>query len=139
MATLFNFEVYTPYRLFFSELVEVVTLTLIDGEASVYANHSPFTAPVVPCLLKIKNSSGIWKSAFTAEGILEVNSHKTILLSDSAEWPNEIDTDRASAAKERAEQTIATGMFKFEIETAVTALKRAETRLKARKEALKKS
>ena len=139
MATLFTFEVYTPYRLFLSEPVEAVTLTLADGEATIYANHSFLTAPVVPCLLKIKNSSGSWKTAFTAEGMLEVTNHKTVLISDSAEWPNEIDIDRVNAAKERAEETLASGLFKFEIDTAAASLKRAQMRLKAKKGPLKKA
>ena len=139
MATLYTFEVYTPYRLFFSEPVEAVTLTLADGEAAIYANHSPFTAPVIPCAMKIKNSSGVWKTAFTAEGILEVNNHKTILISDSAEWPNEIDIDRATAAKERAEENLAAGLFRFEMDTAAASLKRAKMRIKVKRGGLKKA
>ena len=132
MAVLFPFEVNTPYRLFFSDSVEAIILTLADGEAAVYANHSHFTAPVVPCLLKIKGRDGIWKTAFCAEGILEVKTLKTILISDTAEWPAEIDYERAMAAKTRAEEILAGGgMLKFETDTAAAALLRANMRLRA--------
>jgi F-type H+-transporting ATPase subunit epsilon len=130
MASLFLFEVYTPYRVFFSDSVEAIVLTLLDGEAAVYANHSHFTAPVIPCLLKIKDKNGVWKTAFTSEGLLEVTSHKTVLLSDTAEWPEEIDSERAKEAKERAEETLKTAMLKFETDTAAASLKRADMRLK---------
>ena len=131
MAAFFPFEVYTPYRLFFSGKVEAIILTLIDGEAAVYAHHAPFTAPVTSCLLKIKTTEGKWKTAFTADGILEVTSRKTILLSDSAEWPEEINYERANKAKEKAEEILAKGMFKFETDNAASSLRRAGMRIKA--------
>ena len=138
MAVFFPFEVHTPYRLFFSESVEAIVLTLLDGEAAIYANHALFTAPVVPCLLSIKNNKGIWRTAFTAEGLLEVTEHKTILLSDSAEWPEEIDYQRAKAAKERTEATFLNATFKFEKDTASAALRRANMRIRAWEEGQEK-
>ena len=136
MAASFVFEVYTPYRLFFSGSVQAIVLTLIDGEAAVYANHAPLTAPVVPCLLKIKDAKGNWKTAFSSEGFLEVRNSKTILVSDTAEWPEEIDYERAKEAKERAEQSLDGSIFKFEIETAKISLMRANMRIKARDEGM---
>jgi F-type H+-transporting ATPase subunit epsilon len=130
MAALFALEVHTPYRRFFSDEVEAVTLTLSDGEITVYANHSFFTAPVAAGLLKIKDNKGIWKSAFIAEGILEVKSHNTILMADAAEWPAEIDRERALAAKQKAEETINSSTFKFESGSAEAALRRANFRLR---------
>ena len=88
MTPLFTLEVHTPHRLFYSDSVEAILLTLIDGQAAIYANHSPFTAPVIPCRLKIKENNGSWRTASIAEGILEVMSRKIILISDSAEWEN---------------------------------------------------
>ncbi|MDR1929109.1 MAG: F0F1 ATP synthase subunit epsilon, partial [Treponema sp.] len=96
--TLFKFEVHTPYRRFFSGEVEAVSLTLIDGEITVYARHSFFTAPVSPGFLKIKDAKGVWQTAFTADGLLEVKGHNTILMADAAEWPGEIDRERALKA-----------------------------------------
>ena len=89
MAALFNFEVHTPSRLFYTGQVSAIILTLIDGEAGVYAGHAPFTAPVIPCALKIKDKDGNWISASVSEGILEVKKHRTFLMADTAEWPAE--------------------------------------------------
>ena len=90
--TLFPLELHTPNQLFFSGRVQAIVLTLIDGQAAVYANHAPFTAPVIPCLLKIKDKKGNWRSASLSEGILEVKNSKTILISDTAEWKDSIST-----------------------------------------------
>jgi|TergutMp193P3_1026864.scaffolds.fasta_scaffold158243_2 F-type H+-transporting ATPase subunit epsilon len=131
MAALFNFEVHTPYRPFFIGMAEAVTLTLADGEIGVYAGHSPFTAPAVSCILRIKDDRGEWKSAFITDGILEVKEHKNVLMVDAAEWPEEIDPDRARAAKQQAEASIKGASLKFELDSAKAQLRRAEYRLKA--------
>jgi F-type H+-transporting ATPase subunit epsilon len=130
MAKLFPFEIHTPYRLLYSGSVEAIVITLTDGEMGVYADHSFFTAPVVTGVLKIREKDGLWRPAFTAEGILEVTSHRTVLMADAAEWPQEIDYERALAAKRRAEEILQTAMFKFETENAKATLKRAEYRIK---------
>jgi F-type H+-transporting ATPase subunit epsilon len=126
----FNFEVHTPYRLFFSDRVEVITLTLADGEIGVYANHSPFTAPVVTCVLRIKDDKGKWRSAFVANGILEVKEIKNVLMVDAAEWPEEIDKERALLSKYEAEETLKDSQLKFEVYKAKEKLWRANCRLK---------
>jgi F-type H+-transporting ATPase subunit epsilon len=54
-----------------------------------------------------------------------------VLMVDAAEWPEEIDHDRARAAKQEAEETLATAMLKFENDNAREKLRRAEFRLRA--------
>ena len=129
--SLFNFEVHTPYRPFFTGRVEAITLTLSDGEIGVYAGHAPFTAPVASCILRIKNDKGEWKPAFITDGILEVKEHKNVLMVDAAEWPQEIDAERARTAQQRAGEDLAIASLKFEIDRAKAKLRRAEYRLKA--------
>jgi F-type H+-transporting ATPase subunit epsilon len=130
MAEYFIFEVHTPYRLFFKDKVEAISITLLDGEIGVYAHHSPFTAPVKPCLIRIKEKNGQWKTGFSSEGILEVTGSKTVLMVDAAEWPNEIDHGRALEAKQKAEADLKDSSFKFESEASKLRLGRAEMRLK---------
>ena len=115
----FTFEVHTPYRLFFTGRVEYFTLTLVDGEIGVFANHSRFIAPTLSCILRIKDNKGVLHSAFVSEGILEMKEFKTVLIVDSAERPQEIDRDRALAAKQAAEEIIKTSALKFEVERAL--------------------
>ncbi|MDR1286099.1 MAG: ATP synthase F1 subunit epsilon [Treponema sp.] len=135
MAALFPFEVHTPYRLFYSGRIEALILTLADGEICVYANHSFFTSPVRTGILTIRDGEGKKRTAFISEGILEVKSHKTVLMADAAEWPEEIDGERALAAKKRALEMLETAMLKFETNNAKASLVRAETRLRARETA----
>ena len=130
MPSLFNFEIHTPYRLFYSGKAQAITLALADGEIGIYANHAPFTGVVVTGILRIKESDGNWRAAFVSDGILEVKEHKNVLMVDSAEWPEEIDKERALLSKQEAEKTLSDANFKFETDKAKNKLRRAESRLK---------
>jgi F-type H+-transporting ATPase subunit epsilon len=132
MATLFPFEIHTPYRKFYSDAVECIVVRLIDGEIGVYAGHTFFTAPTQAGIVKIKDKKGVWQTAFATEGILEVKGHKSVLLVDAAELPKEIDYDRAIDEKKHAEDALRNGSgFSFDVERAKISLARAEARLKA--------
>jgi F-type H+-transporting ATPase subunit epsilon len=131
MAELFTFEVHTPYRLFYKDTVEAVSVTIQDGEIGVLARHEAITAPVKPCVLKIKDKDGQWKIGFSSEGILEVAGGKTVLMADAAEWPGEIDHERALEAKKQAEEVLANASFQFEADAVRLKLERAAMRLKA--------
>ncbi|MDR0663844.1 MAG: ATP synthase F1 subunit epsilon [Spirochaetaceae bacterium] len=130
MASTFTLEIYTPYRLFFSEPVEMVILTIADGEIGIQAGHDRFTAPVLCCVARIKDKTGVWKTAFLSDGIIEVKRHKSVILAVNAEWPEEIDEQRALASKNDAEKILKTKTFLFETSAAKQKLRRAETRLK---------
>jgi F-type H+-transporting ATPase subunit epsilon len=130
MSALFNFEVHTPYRPFFIGKVESIVLTLVDGEIGIYAHHAPFTAPSVSCVRRIKDDNGIIRPAFITEGILEVKDHKDVLMVDAAEWPEEIDPERARAALQKAEESLKSFPVKFEVARVKAKLRRAEFRLK---------
>ena len=130
MPVHYTFEVHTPYRPFFSGRVEMIIMKLVDGEVGIYANHSPFTAPVTACTLRIKDEKGKWRHAFITDGILEVKNHKTVLIVDTAEWPEEINRERALAAKQAAEEQLKNDLMKFEKNRFTAKLRRAECRLK---------
>ena len=130
MAALFNFEVHTTYRFFYNGKVQSVTLQLLDGEICVYAKHSAFIAPVVTGILRFKYADGKSRTAFISDGIFQVKEYKYVLMVDTAEWPEEIDRERALASKQEAEDILKDAQFRFEIEKARKKLRRAIFRLK---------
>jgi F-type H+-transporting ATPase subunit epsilon len=129
VPALFNFEVHTPRRLFYSGKAQAITLSLEDGEIGIYANHSPFTALSVTGILRINDGSG-WRAAFVSGGVLEVKEHKNVLMTERAEWPEEIDRARCLESKRQAEETLRDAHLRFEIDKAKEKLRRAECRLK---------
>jgi F-type H+-transporting ATPase subunit epsilon len=130
MSALFNFEVHTPKRLFYSGKVQAITIGLDDGEIGIYANHAPFSAHSVTGTLKIKDDSGNWRSAFVCGGILEVKEFKNVLMVESAEWPEEINVDNVLKLKKQAEEILKDTRLKFEIDKAKKQLHHAECRLR---------
>ena len=115
MAKKFNFEVVTPERLFFSEQVDSISFSTPDGEMGVLADHAPLLIAVKPCVLKITTGSSE-DCATIGEGFIEVTKEKVVAIVDSAEWPEEIDVNRATLAKQRAEEQLASQKFDLEIE-----------------------
>jgi F-type H+-transporting ATPase subunit epsilon len=128
MAEPFTLEIHTLRRLFFSGPVEEVVVALEDGECGILKNHARFTAPVVPCIVRIKKEGGEWMEAFLAEGVIEVKKHKTIILSECAERPDEIDGERARQAK--AEALLRLNEHTGDTEKLKRTIKKADLRLK---------
>lgn len=132
MANTFLLEVLTPDRSFFSGEVEVLIIETIDGQMGVLKNHIPMVVAVSIGPIKIKKD-GEWLEAVLSEGFMEVKQDKTIILCDSAEWPNEIDANRAKAAEERARERLQNQLSTVEYMRSQAALQRALSRLKVTK------
>jgi F-type H+-transporting ATPase subunit epsilon len=127
----FVFEAYTPERAFYSAEVQAVTLRMADGDITINARHDPVTGAVQIGALHIQETDGVWKTAFISSGLLEVKRSKTVLLVEAAEWPKEIDVERAKLALAAARQELKEGGASFFTRNARKKLHRAEARLKA--------
>ena len=66
-------------------------------------------------------------------GFIQVEHEYTRIITDSAEWPEEIDIERAEAAKRRAEELLRSRKSHVDIIRAEAALPRAINRLKVAK------
>ncbi len=101
----FSLKVYSPTRIFFEGDADMVELTTTEGEIGVYKNHIPMTAIVAPGILRIYKDGEV-KEATLLEGFLEILQDEIIVLSESCEWPEEIDYHRAEEARIRAERRL---------------------------------
>jgi F-type H+-transporting ATPase subunit epsilon len=133
MASNFNLEIVTPERKFFSDQVEMVILHTPDGEMGILEGHVPMVVAVGIGPVKIKKN-GEWKEAVLTEGFMEIKQDKTIILTDTAEWPQEIDINRAKAARQRAEERLQRQISQAEYVRSKAALARALARLKIAKD-----
>ena len=126
----FDIEILQPERIFLKDKVEMIVITAIDGEIGIMAYHEPIVIPIGIGKLRIKKN-GQWKEAAIAGGILEVQNNNVTILSDAVEWPDEIDKQRALAAKERAERVLQQKkLHPDEFERYQAALYRAINRLR---------
>lgn len=125
----FFLEVLTPERKFFYGEAEGVIFKTVDGEMGVLAKHAPTVVAVDVGTLKI-NSQGKWIEALVTEGFAEIMPDKVVILTDTAEYPEEIDINRAKAAKVRAEEKLQKQLSQMEYMRSKAALARAMARLK---------
>lgn len=132
MASTFKLEIVTPERMFFSGDVETVVLKTPQGEIGILPGHIPLVAAVAVGPLRIKKD-GEWVEAVLTEGFMEIKQDKTIILTDTAEWPDEIDENRAEAARVRAEERLHQQISQMEYIRSQAALSRAMARLRVKR------
>ncbi len=126
----FYLEVITPERNFFSGEAECVIFKSVDGEMGVLAKHAPTVAAVNIGPLKI-NSNGKWIEAVVTDGFAKIMPDKVVIMTDTAEYPDEIDVNRAKAAKQRAEERMQKQLSQLEYMRSKAALSRAMARIRA--------
>lgn len=124
----FGLRVVTPERVFFDEPVEMVEFNTIEGEVGIYADHIPMTMIVAPGILTISQPERIRNAALHA-GFVEILKDQVTILAEIVEWPEEIDLQRAEAAKSRAEERITAKQIGTDLDRADLALRRAVARI----------
>ena len=128
MADIFKVQIITPDRIFYEGESNFVEFTTVAGEVGVYANHIPMTTVLAPGVVTIHNGEEEVVAAVHA-GIAEILGDKVTLLAEIAEWPDEIDVNRAEAAKDRAEDRIANKTADVDVARAEFALRKALIRI----------
>ncbi|GBF11818.1 F0F1 ATP synthase subunit epsilon [Tepidibacillus infernus] len=129
MSTI-RLEIVTPERKVYSDDVNMVIVRGEMGELGILPKHAPFVTPLVISPVRIKKDGKEQLIAISG-GFLEVNENKVIILAETAELPEEIDVNRAIAAKERAESRLATtGKEDWDFKRAQAALQRALNRIR---------
>jgi F-type H+-transporting ATPase subunit epsilon len=101
----FNLTIVTPERSFFSDDVDMVIVNAIEGEMAVLKNRLPIITPLKTGKIRIFKDN-IEKVAAVVDGYINVGKYSTIVVTNSAEWPEEINVERALLAKKHAEERI---------------------------------
>lgn len=128
MASTFLLEIVTPDKKFFEGDVEMVSVSGTEGQLAVLKDHIPLVTPLAVGKVRIKQNGEI-REAAVAEGYLDVGKNKTTIVTDAAEWPGEIDIERAQLARKRAEARLTEKQDTMDFQRAENALKRAINRL----------
>ena len=125
---LFKVEIITPERMFYAGDAVMIEFTTTEGDIGVYKNHIPLTAVLAPGIVTITENSGKKKAAVHS-GFAEILGDKVTLLAEIAEWPDEIDKNRAQEAKMRAERRLKMKEAGLDVKRAEIALKKALVRI----------
>ena len=125
---LFEVEIITPDRVFYKGVADMLEFNTTDGEIGVYKDHIPLTTVLGPGVVVV-HKDGEQKVAAVHAGFAEILGEKVTLLAELAEWPDEIDVNRAEAARERAEERIKTKVENLDLKRAEYALHKALIRI----------
>ena len=127
----FELKIITPDRTFFEGDVGMVEFNTTEGQIGVYRNHIPMTVIIKPGVLTITGEQ-VRKAALHS-GFAQILQDKVTILAEVIEWPDEIDLERAEAAKDRAEKLIREHASNTDIVRAEAALGRAMARINVSK------
>ena len=125
---LFKLRVITPDRVFYEGEASMVEFNTTEGEIGVYKKHVPTTVIISPGILTITEAEGMKEAALHA-GFAEILQDDVVILAEIVEWPEEIDLDRAEAARERAEERLRSKTPETDLLRAETALQRSLARI----------
>ena len=114
----------------------MVIMNTAGGQMGIMANHVPLVAALEISTVRIKHDEGTAEVAAVNGGIIQFDGHQALIAADSAEMPEEIDVQRAEAAKKRSESEIEKAKREHnqdDLARAEVHLKRATNRLNTSK------
>jgi F-type H+-transporting ATPase subunit epsilon len=122
-------EILTPTAKIYSDEVTSVRLPGVKGYFGVFPGHTPFLTTLKVGEIRIRIGDEVVYFATTG-GTADIQSDAVAVLADSAEPALAIDVTRAEKAKTRAQQRLAEGRTKWDVQRAQVALARAVNRLR---------
>ena len=125
----FELKIITPDRVFYEGEAVMVEFNTTEGEIGIYKHHIPMTVIIKPGILTITEENDETREAALHAGFVEILPDKVTIMAEIIEWPQEIDLDRAEAAKERAEERLLQKTNETDVARAETALQRAIARI----------
>jgi len=96
-------KIITPERLLLEKEVDQVTLPISGGEITVLPDHESYIGALKSGEIMVR-SGGQEFSFATSNGFVEFRNNVLSVLSDTAERAEDIDEERAEAARKRAEE-----------------------------------
>jgi F-type H+-transporting ATPase subunit epsilon len=102
MAETIQLEIVTPDRLVVNDAAEYIEIPGKSGYLGVLPGHAPLITELAVGEIAYRNGN-LTKRVAVAWGFAEVLQDKVTILAETAEKAEEIDTNRAEAAKKKAE------------------------------------
>ncbi|SOC42676.1 F0F1 ATP synthase subunit epsilon [Salinicoccus kekensis] len=101
-----SLDIVTPNgSVFFEEDCELIVLQSKQGELGILGGHIPTVAALKIGSLRAK-INGQYEYFAVTEGFAEINPSKVTVLVQAGEFAEDIDTERAEAARQRAEELL---------------------------------
>jgi F-type H+-transporting ATPase subunit epsilon len=126
--------IVTPERSVVKDEVDELEIPGADGYFGVLPGHAPLFSELRIGEVSYRKGDR-WTFLAVAWGFVEVLPNQVRILAETAERAQEIDLDRATRAKQRAEERIARGGDDIDYNRAMVALERAIIRIQVAQKA----
>jgi F-type H+-transporting ATPase subunit epsilon len=132
MAETLKLEIVTPDGKAYSDDVEMVTLTGVQGEMGILPQHIRLMTKLVPGELVVRKGG---RDSFVAVGggLVEVTGTRVSILTDMAVAAEKIDEAKAEEARLRAEARLHEKLSAEEIATINASLARSLAQLRVKR------
>ncbi len=129
MATL-HLEIVTIERKIYDDQVNMVIAPGSEGVLGILPRHTPLLTALTYGELQIKKDGQEDQFFAIGGGFMEVQPDHVVVLADAAERAEEINVERAEAARRRAEEFLGRAKAEEDFARAEAALRRSIIRLK---------
>lgn len=124
----FHIEIVTPDGLAYSGEIESILLRTTEGDVEILAGHADYMAALGIGRVRMLIGAET-KLASSQGGFISVKGGRVQMVATTFEFRDDIDLERAKAAKENAEAALKDAKTKSEISLAEAKLKRALNRI----------
>ena len=131
MENILKFTIITPEKAFYTGDILDVNVENETGRIGILPEHVDMVTILIPSVTSFTDKSGKTIRVFTSSGIISIKDDEVRIMCDAAEYPEQIDLQRAEEAKERAEKRLETGK-NVDLKRAEVALMRAMMRIKTK-------
>ena len=106
MATTYHLQVVSLDGLEYEGEVQKILLRTIDGDIEILARHTNYCTAIGMGTAKVTMEDGKERKAACIGGMISVMNGEVRVLPTTWEWSEEIDVERAKAAKAKAEERL---------------------------------
>ena len=124
-----HLEVITPERKVYEDDVDMVIAPAADGYVGILPHHAPLLTVLGPGEFRVK-VGGTEQALAVFGGFLEVRGDRVVVLTEAAEEIEDIDVQRAQAARERAQAALQAPASAADEARARASLQRALVRIR---------
>lgn len=129
MANTIHVDIVSAEGEIFAGEAEMVFVPAQEGELGITPRHAPLLTLIKAGEVRVKTSEGE-QSVFVGGGALEVQPKKVTILADTAIRAHDLDEAAALAAKQRAEEALATAHDKVDLARAQAELAQIAAQVK---------
>ena len=132
MANSIKLEVVTPQATVYSEDVDMVTLSGIEGQMGILPHHVRLMTQLLPGEMIVRKNGQV-RFLAVGEGLIEVTGDRVSIVTDMAVGSESIDEAKVEEARQRAAARLREKISSAEVASVNAALARSLAQLRVKR------